>query len=41
LLPLFANGVIATGGKLPPVSLPLAKLMAKFAAGVIDTGGAP
>jgi hypothetical protein len=26
---------------LPPVSTTLAKLVAKFAAGVIDTGGAP
>jgi hypothetical protein len=54
----FADGVIDTGGKLPPVSnllqvlltpvanLPpvsttLAKLVAKFAADVIDTGGGP
>jgi hypothetical protein len=52
LFPLFAAGVIDTGGKLPPVSLTpaanlppvstiLAKLVAKFATGVIDTGGAP
>ena len=50
MFPLFASGVIDTGGKLPPVSfipaanLPpvsttLAKLVAKFAAGVADTGG--
>jgi hypothetical protein len=26
---------------LPPVSTKLAKLVAKFAAGVVDTGGAP
>jgi hypothetical protein len=26
---------------LPPVSTTLAKLVAKFAAGVVDTGGAP
>jgi hypothetical protein len=32
LLPLFATGVVDTGGKL-------AKLVAKFAAGVADTGG--
>jgi hypothetical protein len=59
----FADGVIDTRGKLPPVSLTpaanllpvsltpvanllpvsttLAKLVAKFAANVIDTGGAP
>jgi hypothetical protein len=46
LFPLFATGVIASGGKLPPVSTTLAKLVAKFAAGVadtgvVDTGGAP
>jgi hypothetical protein len=52
LFPLFAAGVVDTGGKLPPVSLlpaanlppvstTLAKLVAKFAAGVADTGGAP
>jgi hypothetical protein len=50
LYPLFATGVIDTGGKfaagvlipvanLPPVSTTLAKLVAKFAAGVADTGG--
>jgi hypothetical protein len=50
LFPLFATGVIDTGGKfaagvvdtggnLPPVSTTLAKLVAKFAAGVADTGG--
>jgi hypothetical protein len=48
--PLFATGVIDTGGKfaagvidtdrkLPPVSTILAKLIAKFAAGVVDTSG--
>jgi hypothetical protein len=52
LFPLFAAGVVDTGGKLspvslkpaanlPPVSTTLAKLVAKFAAGVVDTGGAP
>jgi hypothetical protein len=45
LFPLFATGVIDTGGKLPPmlltspVSTTVAKLVAKFAAGVLDTGG--
>jgi hypothetical protein len=49
---LFATGVNKTGGNLPPVSLidtggnllpvstRLAKLVEKFAAGVVDTGGA-
>ncbi len=48
----FAAGVVDSGGKLPPVSLipaanlppvstTLAKLVAKFAAGVVDTRGAP
>jgi len=48
----FATGVVVTSGKLPPVllipvanlppvSITLAKLVAKFAAGVADTGGAP
>jgi hypothetical protein len=60
LFPLFATGVIDTGGKffffadvidtggelppvgnLPPVSTTLAQLAAKFAANVVDTGGAP
>jgi hypothetical protein len=47
---VIAAGVVDTGGKLPPVSLipaanlppvptTLAKLVAKFAAGVADTGG--
>ncbi len=46
----FAAGIIDTGGKfplvsltpatnLPPVSTTLAKLVAKFAAGVVDTDG--
>jgi hypothetical protein len=46
----FATGVNNTGGNLPPVSMTpaanlppvsttLGKLVAKFAAGVIDTGG--
>ncbi len=50
MIPLFATGVIYTGGKfaagvvdtsgnLPPVSTTLAKMVEKFAAGVVDTGG--
>ncbi len=50
LCPLFATGVADTSGKLPPVSLTpvanlppvsttLGKLVAKFATGVVDTGG--
>ncbi len=49
MFPLFATGVIYTGGKfaagvvtcgnLPPVSTTLAKMVEKFAAGVVDTGG--
>jgi hypothetical protein len=49
---LFATGVVDTGGNLPPVSLTsaanlppvsttLVKLVAKFAAGVVETGGQP
>ncbi len=52
MVPLFATGVVYTGGKfaagavdtcavLPPVSTTLVKLVAKFAAGVVDTSGAP
>jgi hypothetical protein len=52
LLPLFATGVVDTGGNLlpvsltpvanlPPVSTTLAKMVEKFATGVVDTGGAP
>jgi hypothetical protein len=52
LFPLFAACVVDTGGKLPsvslipaenlpPVSTTLTNLVAKFAAGVVDTGGAP
>jgi hypothetical protein len=47
----FSAGVVDTGGNLPLVSLTpvanslvsttLAKLVAKFSAVVIDTGGAP
>jgi hypothetical protein len=46
LFPLFATGVVDTGfaasivdtgDKLPPVITTLAKLVAKFAAGVVDT----
>jgi hypothetical protein len=47
LFPLFATGVVDTGGKLPPVllipaanlppvSTTLVKLVAKFAAGVVS-----
>jgi hypothetical protein len=50
VFPLFAADVIDTSGKLPPASLtPVANLLpvsttqaelvAKFAAGVVDTGG--
>jgi hypothetical protein len=31
--------VVDTGGNLPPASLTQAELVAKFAAGVVDTGG--
>jgi hypothetical protein len=37
----FAAGVVDNGGNLPLVSTTLAKLVAKFATGVFDTGGAP
>jgi hypothetical protein len=48
LFPLFVTGVIYTGGnfaagvvdtlgRLPPVSTMLAKIVEKFAAGVVDT----
>jgi hypothetical protein len=36
-----AASVIDTGGNLPQVSTTLLKLVAKFAAGVVDTGGQP
>jgi hypothetical protein len=39
LYPLFVAGVFETGVKFATVSRTLAKLVAKFAAGVIDTGG--
>ena len=52
LFPLFATGVVDTGGNflllslipaanLPPVKTTLVKLVAKFTTGVVDTGGAP
>jgi hypothetical protein len=41
LFPLFATGIVDTGGNLPPVSTTLVKLLAKFAADVVDTGGQP
>jgi hypothetical protein len=37
-LPLVS---LTPAANLPPVSTTLAKLVAKFAAGVVDTGGAP
>jgi hypothetical protein len=39
LFQLFANGVVNAGGNLPPVSTTPAKLVAKLAASVVDTGG--
>jgi hypothetical protein len=36
---LFAASIVDTGDKLPPVTTTLAKLVAKFAAGVVDTSG--
>ena len=42
MFPLFAAGVVDagdTGANLPPVSTTLVKLVAKFVAGVVDTGG--
>jgi hypothetical protein len=52
LFPLFVTDVFDTSGKLLPilltpmanlplVSTTLGKLVAKFAAGALDTGGAP
>jgi hypothetical protein len=52
LFAVFGTGVVDTAGKLQPVSLTtvvnlpsvsatLAKLVAKFAAGVVDTDGKP
>jgi hypothetical protein len=35
----FAASVNNTGGNLPPVSTTILKLVAKFAAGVVDTSG--
>jgi hypothetical protein len=35
------TGVVDAGGNLPPVSLTPAVPVAKFAARVVDTGGAP
>ncbi len=35
----FVDGVVNTGGNLPPVSITQAELVAKFAAGVVDAGG--
>jgi hypothetical protein len=39
LFPLFATGVVDTSGNLPPVSTTQGELVAKFAAGVVNTGG--
>jgi hypothetical protein len=44
LFQLFATGVVDTGGNLPPASLtPVSttqgEMVAKFAAGVVDTSG--
>jgi hypothetical protein len=41
LFPLFATGVVDTVGNLPPAAnlLLVAELVAKFAAGVVDTSG--
>jgi hypothetical protein len=37
----FAAGIVEKVANLPPVSTTLLKLVAKFAAGVVDTGGQP
>ncbi len=34
----FAAGVVDTGGNLPPASKTLAKIVEKFATGVVETG---
>jgi hypothetical protein len=34
-------GIVTPVANLPPVSTTQAKLVAKFATGVVDTGGAP
>jgi hypothetical protein len=39
LFPLFATGVVDTGGNLPPVSTTQVERVAKFTAGVVDTSG--
>jgi hypothetical protein len=41
MFPLFATGIVDTGGKLATCTTILAKLVENFAAGVVDTGGAP
>jgi hypothetical protein len=41
LFPLFATGIVDTGGNLLPVSTTPAVPVAKFATGVVDTSGAP
>ncbi len=35
----FAASIVDTGDKLPPITTTLSKLVAKFAAGVVDTSG--
>jgi hypothetical protein len=39
LFPLFATGVLTPVANLPPLSTTLAKLVAKFSAGVVDAYG--
>jgi hypothetical protein len=39
LFPLFATGIVDTGGNLLPVSTTPAVPVAKFAASVVNTGG--
>jgi hypothetical protein len=39
LFPLFAAGIVDTGGKFATVSTTLAKPVVKFAVGVVDTSG--
>jgi hypothetical protein len=41
LFPLVATCIVDTSGKFATGIATLAKLVAKFAAGVIDTSGAP
>jgi hypothetical protein len=41
MFPLFATGVINTGGKFAAGVVDVVDTGGKFATGVIDTGGAP